>query len=351
MNRRTKIYGVVLVAICAGIGVRFGFGGKPQEAIASVAAMPVLTVTVVEAQRKTLDDNINVVGAIVPRENVVVIAELTGRRIREVYADVGDSVRKGQKLALLDSESLHIQTQGLQSEYERTRDEYGRIQTMLSSGAVSRELASQKQAAFEVARSHWEDAKLSVQRALVVAPTDGLIYQRSAAIGGLTNGNDPLFSIAKDGEVEMEASVPEAMVGRLKPSLPVALEVAGSPAREKGSVRLITPRVDSASRTAGVRIRFSREDAAPVGAFCEASITLAQVGGLMLPGAALQQDTRGPYVWTVGAENKVVRTPVTVVTRTPDGVLVDEAIGTARVVAKAGSFLKDGDIVTVAKGG
>jgi HlyD family secretion protein len=180
-----------------------------------------------------------------------------------------------------------------------------------------------------------------------VAPTDGLVYERLAAIGGLTDGSQPLFRIARNGEVEAQAEVPEAMVRRVRPAMPVSLEIAGNPALVSGSVRLITPRVDRDSRATSVRISFKRNSFTPVGVFCEASITVAQVGGWVLPGTALQLDTRGMFVWVVSAQHNVVRTAVTVVVRTPESVVIEETLGGRSIVAKAGSFLKEGDLVAV----
>lgn len=351
MNRRVKICGLMLAAIAVGTGAWIGVNGEQQQPVTAAASMiPMLTVSVVAAQRGALDDNIHVIGMTLPREDVVVVPEQTGLRIHEVYAELGNYVRKGQKLALLDSESLQIQLKGLQTEYERTRDEYTRVKAMqASSGAVSAEAVTQRQASFEVARSRLQDAELSIHRTQIVAPTSGFIYARTAAIGGLTNGSEPLFRIAKDGEVEMEASVPEALVRRLQTGMPATIEIAGNPVPVMGSVRLITPRVDNTSRAAGVRISFKREGVTPVGVSCEASITVAQVSGWVLPGTALQQDTQGKYVWYLSPERNVLRKPVTVMMHTPDSVVVQETIGDIAIVAKAGSFLKEGDLVAVAK--
>jgi len=349
LSRRGIIYGVAGLLLLLGTGMLINVNGKAQSAAVPAAIAPVLTVSVIQAERKTLDDKIDVVGVTVPREDVVAIPELTGRRIRDIYVEVGDYVKKGQKLASLDSESLEIQLQGLRTEYDRTHDEYQRLLAMQPSGAVSRESLMQRRAAFEVARSRWEDAQLSVQRTLIVAPTDGLVYERKAQIGGLTDGSEPLFRLARSGEVEAQAAVPEAMVRRLRPGMVVRLEIAGNLEPVIGSVRLITPRVDRDSRATDVRISFKRNGLTPVGVFCAASITVAQVGGWILPGTALQRDTRGVFVWAVSSKQNVIRKPVTVVIRTPESVVVEETLSGRPIVAKAGSFLKEGDLVAVAQ--
>ncbi len=350
MSKRTNALSVILaLAVGAGLCAWALVSGGSTPPPPAAKPLPVLSVSVVAAARKTVDDDIRVIGTVVPRENVVVIAELSGLRVRAVYAETGDHVKKGQPIALLDGQSLSIDSQSLQTEFERTREEYERIKEMLALGIVSKEFGRQRLAAFEVARARLQAVQLNVQRTQIVAPTDGLIYERSATIGGITNASEPLFRIAKDGKVELEASVPEALVRRLKPGMPVAVTVAGESAPVSGSIRLITPLVDNTRRATGVRIRFDSQRAAPVGAFCEASITVNKVGGWVVPGTALQQDAQGMYVWQVGAENVVERRPVTVAMRTAGNVVIKESLEGTPVVAKAGAFLKEGDLVAMVK--
>ena len=349
MSKRGIIYGAVAVVLFISMGASISLRGNSVQPVTAATTPPVLTVSVVRAEHRTLVDRIDVVGVTVPREDVVVIPELTGLRILNIHVEVGDYVKKGQKLAVLDSESLKIELQGLRTEYERTREEYQNLSAMQPSGAVSREALAQRRAAFEVARSRWENAQLSVQRTQILAPTEGLVYERQAAIGGLTNGSEPLFRLARNGEVEAAAAVPEAMVPRLRPAMAVSLKIAGNPVPVSGAVRLITPSVNRDSRATEVRISFKRDGVIPVGQFCEASIAVAQAAGWVLPGTTLQQDAQGMFVWALDAERKVIRTPVTVVTRTPQSVLVNEVLGGQPIVAKAGSFLKEGDLVAVSQ--
>ena len=349
MSRAGLVYGAVAGVLLFGLGAWMSVRGKAEQHVGLAAAPPVLTVSVVRAEQKTLDDKIQVVGVTVPREDVVVIPELTGLRIRDIYAEVGDYIKQGQKLALLDGESLKIQLEGLRTEYDRTHDEFQSLAAMQSSGAVSREALTQRRAAFEVARSRWEDAQLSLHRTLIVAPTDGLVYERQAMIGGVTDGSKPLFRLARNAEVEVQASVPEALVRRVRPAMPVSLQIAGGPESVTGSIRLITPRVDRDSHAMDVRIRFKRDGFTPVGVFCEASITVARIGGWVLPGTALQRDAHGLFVWAVNPQRNVIRKPVTVVVRTPENVVVEEALGDRPIVARAGSFLKEGDLVAVSQ--
>lgn len=352
--KKTILYGVAVCSVLV-LGITIGRGLTPEAGAGGVgeagAGQTFLTVSVIAAQQRAIPDRIDVVGVLVPRENVLAMPELSGRRILSVNADVGDYVQRGQLLATLDGEDLHIDIRGLTSEYERTRDEHARASTLQSSQLVSREFLKQKQASLDQARAQLDDARLRAGRTRVLAPASGLIYQRSAAIGGLTAEDMPLFSIVEQGKIEMQASVPEAMAYRLVQGMSVEVRLGGRPAPLEGRVRLIAPQVGGASRATEVRIALPEGTNASVGTFVEARIAIGEVAGWVVPAMALQQDTLGPYLWQVDAKDQVRRVPVTVLMQTPEDVVVREALGGLRIVGKAGALLQDQDTVSVAASG
>jgi HlyD family secretion protein len=356
MKRFLRYAVAAAVVLVAGIAIgRYSGPTVPKDGddddVAKTAAQTFLTVSVIAAQDKTVADPISVIGTMIPRENVLVIPQLSERKILSVHADVGDHVRRGQLLATIDGQDLQIDIKSLQSEYERTQGEYARAKTLASSQLVSREFLKQKQAALDHARAQLQDASLNAQRTRILAPADGLIYQRTATIGGQTESQGSLFSIVEHGRIEMQAEVPEALAHRLKPGMQAAIRIAGHNQPLEGRIRLVAPQVDGQSRTTYVRIELPAAGMPfAVGTFCEAKIVADSVDGWVIPSLSLQQDTQGAYVWQVDAKDRVHRMPVTVVMQTADHVVVRESLRGLRIVAKAGALLQDNDTVAVAKG-
>ncbi|MBD7924610.1 MULTISPECIES: efflux RND transporter periplasmic adaptor subunit [Xanthomonas] len=341
------IYAVTLL----GTGLVLGLllSGRPaKSAVTTNQATPPLTVSIVKPQRKALAEAVSVVGATRSRENVPVIPQLSGLQVQRVEAEVGDYVKAGQVLAVLDGKGMGISSNELRSDFERAQGDYERMRLLLPQQLVSVESFKQKQADFEGARARYENARLSVQRTSVVAPAAGFVYRRTAEIGNLTSDSVALFEIAKDGEMEMDASVPEAVVVRLKPGMSASVKLAGHAEPISGEIRLITPNVDSTTRSSEVRIRLHTQDVVPVGIFAQARIDLAQVEGWTIPRTAMQQDSLGSYVWRVGDKGLVSRMPITPTLQTVDEVVVSESLGDLRIVAKAGPFLREKDKVLIA---
>lgn len=349
---RGALLGAVLLGVGILVGVRIGDRGEKSVGTAQAAnAQTPMTVSVVRAERKSLADAVQVVGQTRSRDDVRAVAELAGLRVERIAAEAGDWVRAGQVLAVLDARGLRIDSEKSESELARARGEYERARTLVASQLVSREFFKQKETAYAVARAQHDDARLGLQRTRVVAPASGRVVRRNVAIGDLTDPSVPLFEIAKDDVVEMEANVPENLVGRLRQGMAASVQIAGSSQPVRGEIRLIQPNVDSATRATNVRIRLDAGAPLPVGAFGQATVDVARVEGWAVPRSALQQDEKGRYVWRVDEKGVVRRHPVTPTFQTTDTVIVAESLGGAAIVAKAGPFLRENDRVRVAPGG
>lgn len=341
MNRKLLLLLIIAIAGYAGFKL---LGGKEKSP--SIETSEAFAVSVTRPAQQTITQRISATGTLIPREDIAVLTELSGVRVKELFADVGDNVEKGQKLAVLDVESPELQARQLEAEYQKARDEYARIEPIKDSGAVSKVSVAEKRSAMEAAKARMDDAKLAVRRAIITAPQAGIIYERRATLGQLVNANEPLFRIARAGEIEAQIKVTEAEIGRVRLKQPVTLSVTGSTQEWQGTVRLIAPQIDAASRTAAVRVSITGENNLIVGSFVRADILLGDQSGLALPATAIQEDGEGRFVWMLSEENKVARQPVTIVARQDNAVLVEGVATDSRVIAKAGAFVKAGDTVS-----
>jgi HlyD family secretion protein len=350
MKIRGAIVGTALLALGILTGVWIGDSDKNDGTVQAANAPPPLTITVVRAQQGALADAVQVVGQTRSREDVRVVAELAGLRVERIEVEAGDEVHAGQVLAVLDGRGLRIDSEKFGSELLRAQGEYERARVLVASQLVSREFFKQKQTTYEVARAQHEGARLSVQRTRVVAPASGRVVSRNVVIGDLTDPTRPLFEIAREGVIELEANVPETLVARLRQGMLAHVDIAGRSEPVRGDVRLIQPNVDTVTRETKVRIRLDTDAPIPVGAFGQATIDVARIEGWLLPRSALQEDEAGRYVWRVGAKGIVSRRAVTPTFRTADMVVVAEALGDEAIVAKAGPFLRENDRVRIASG-
>lgn len=345
------------------------------------------TVSVVKAEVGDFTETVLATGSLVPRLEILVAPEIEGFRVLELTADEGDRVKQGDVLATLAQESLDAQLAQNEAQLARTSAAIAQARSLISqadarleeakaaferakplkqSGHISESVFDQREAAARMAEAllvsardglrvaEAEKAAVEAQRreltwkrgrTEVRAPASGIVSRRNARVGAVAAAvGDPMFRIIADGEIELDAEVPEADLARISEGQRARVTVSGS-IEATGKVRLVSPEVDRATRLGRVRIFLGANPALHVGAFGRGIIKTAQARGLAVPLSSVMYGPSGPYVLTV-VEDVVARRPVRLGLTSEGRVEVREGIPAgALVVAKAGTFLREGDRV------
>jgi HlyD family secretion protein len=400
--KRALIAFAVLVAI--GAGIYFGPQLEPllapymtalkkvpsaaseHEQTAQSAAPAVSVAKVVPAE---FAETVAVSGSLVPRDEILVAPEVDGFRVLELKVDEGDRVKKGDVLATLVQESLDAQLAQSDAGVARAeaaiskaksqivetaaklaeaQADFERAKPLKKSGYLSESIYDQREAAAKSAEAQLvaardglkladaEKAQVEAQRrelvwrrsnTQVTAPADGLISRRTARIGGMASGSvaaEPMFRIIARGEVELDAEVIETELGKIAIGQKARIAVAGDGVVD-GTVRLVSPEVDKTTRLGRVRVFLGDDTKLRIGSFARGTIHTASGNGLAVPSSAVVFDTDGTFVQVVD-DGRVSRRAVK--TGLISGGLVEVREGLSEgdvVVAKAGTFLRDGDVV------
>lgn len=346
------------------------------------------TISVVAAAMRTVAESVSVTGSLVAREEVQVGADVDGLRIETLEADEGDTVEAGAVLARLSTDTIEVQLAQKDSELARAdaaiaqtesqiaearatlteaESALARTRTLAERGVVAQDVLDQRVSAAATARARLASAEqgLAVSRAdrtlieaqraelelrktkaEIKAPTAGLVLERAARIGSIVSAQSgTLFRIARDGLVELDAEVIETELARVEPGQPVAVTVAGGH-KVQGTVRLVSPEVNATTRLGHVRIAFPADTDLRVGSFVRGSIEVARREGVTVPVAAVvtSGDTSTVQVVVDGKiEERTVETGLSAggFVEVTDGLKAGET-----VVARAGTFLRDGDAIT-----
>lgn len=368
----------LLAVACLAVGCTVAVAGERPPAV-----------SVVTARSGILIDRIRVVGTLVAREESIAKVDLDDIRIVAVEAEAGDIVRRGDVLARLDPTLITIE-QGANAarlaradaviaqvesqiddaelahaqagaDMERSRklrakgfaaeETFEARQTALKRAVSALALARQSLGVAEadrqiiVAESQEIEARLA--RTLILAPTDGLILRRSAKVGALTAASgEALFVIARDGEIELDAEVPEADLARLAAGQMAALTVAGQARTISGRVRLLAPEMQAGNRLGRVRISLTSGNGLTVGAFARGEVEIERHGGVYLPPTAvLSRDGQVAVQVVAGGSVGLRHVETGLDTAGRVEILAGLAVGEI-VVLRAGNFLVAGDPVS-----
>jgi HlyD family secretion protein len=232
-----------------------------------------------------LVDSVLATGRVQTVQSVDVSSQLSGR-IDEVYVDFNDVVAEGDPLARLDQSrflsrveelkaalsvaqaelsSLDASLEGARARFEEDERDYKRKVELNGRGSVSdsevsraRAIKLQSESALKTlaasrevktatvgaAEASLRQAQIDLDRTLIRAPISGVVIKRSIEPGqtvAVSLSAPELFVIANDlREIEINAKVGEADIGKVRPDQPVRFSVDAYPGRRfDGTVRQI----------------------------------------------------------------------------------------------------------------
>ena len=288
LARATLVGGIILLA------------SSPATLFAADTGSPsTVQVSVVRATKACFSSTIRVTGFLVARDEAVVTLDAPGLRVTEVLVGEGDRVTSGQTLVRLVRQA-----------------------------------------------SEGQDAAAARTSMILKAPAAGVVTRSTAVVGATASPmqNEPLFRIAVDNEIELEAEVPSIHAGAISPGQTARIQIEDS--RElSGRVRQAPAAVDQRTQLGRARLSLERDPWLRLGMFARATIDADRSCGISVPRSAVHYRTEGPRVQVV--RDNVIETRVVQVGFHSDmDIEIREGLREGDlIVANAGSSLRDGDKV------
>jgi HlyD family secretion protein len=341
-----------------------GSAASAPAAAASSTAKPALTVTATTPQAGRWPITIAANGNIAAWQEASIGAEAAGLRMTEVRVNVGDRVKRGQVLALLSADTLAADAAAMRAgvaEAEAVQAEAAanaeRARQLQASGAISTQQIQQYATAEATARARVTSLKAQLRatevrlaQARITAPDDGVVSARMATVGAVVQPGQELFRLIRKERLEWRADVAAAELARLKPGQKVSVVPAGGGA-VAGTLRMVAPTVDAATRNGIVYVDLTPGSTAKAGMFARGEFAVGEREGVTLPQSALVLRDGFHWVFAIGNDHKVRQLKVNVGARIADRVEVVSGLpANARVVAQGAGFLADGDTVRVVAG-
>jgi RND family efflux transporter MFP subunit len=350
---------VVLLALAAWMMSR---GGDEDKALQARAASAPPTVSVVEPGRSTVTGVINATGTLAATHEIPVGVVGEGGRVVSVPVQVGDWVRAGQVLAVIDRSVQNQQAAGAAAQIEvaqanaqLAQSNLDRALKLVDRGFISKadvdRLTSTRDAAVaqvKVAQASYRELLARNARLNIVAPVGGLILERNVEVGQVlgAGGQNPPFTMAEGGQMELLAKVGEDDLGTISVGATAEVTPVGTDKVFTGRIWKKEPTIDPTDRQGIVRVALGYDAALHPGGFASAVINGGAVVAPRLPESAIMSDGKGNYVYVVGKDDKVERRDVKTGTVTDQGTAVISGLsGNERVVLRAGGFLNPGDKV------
>lgn len=271
----------------------------PADGKEGAESFPPAQVIVVRAKNACFSETIYVNGFLVPRTVAVLPLDLPGYSVTEVLAKSGDHVERGQALVRLGPAAGEAPNAG------------GEKSMTLTSTAA------------------------------------GTIIAAAAVVGATASSlrGQPLYRIAVDDAVELEAEVPSIHLPALSPGQRARIVIDDN--RElSGWVRLVPSAVNRATQLGEARIAFDGSPDLRPGTFAQATIEANRSCGISIPRSAVTYQTGGTSVQIV-RDNAIETRLVQVGFHSDTEAEIRSGLKEGDVVvANAGSSLRNGDKVS-----
>ncbi|MCQ2058495.1 MAG: efflux RND transporter periplasmic adaptor subunit [Bacteroidaceae bacterium] len=273
------------------------------------------------------------------------IASSTPGRIDKILVEVGDYVKKGQTLVLMDSANLNklalqIRTQEI---------EFERITELYNVGATSKSAYENAEMSLEVNRTALENL---MENTRLVSPIEGYITARNYDEGDLYQ-SQAILQVQSIRPVKMLIDVSETFFSKVAVGNKVSITVDAYPGETfQGKVSLIYPIVNASTHTFTVEVMIENKDEKlRPGMFARASLNFGDENHVVVPDVAIVKRAgtgdRFVYLYSNG---KVVFVPVVLGQRLADRYELISGVESGDQVVIAGqAALSDGMEVEVSK--
>jgi RND family efflux transporter MFP subunit len=387
-----------MVTLCA-VGFAAGAAGCARQDAQAEARPQAPTVAVAPVVRGNLSQVLTIAAEFRAYQEIDLHAKVAGY-VQRINVDVGDHVKEGQLLAVLEVPELQNEVQQDQASIARAAEEINRAQADLQRAESAHDVAHVSTARLEAAakerpkliaqqdlddatgRDRQAEAQVATAKAAlaaagsqlefakanaaktqtlvgytrITAPFTGVITQRYADKGAMIQAGTssqtqtmPLVRLSQVDRLRLDIAVPESAVPDIKANAPVTVRVPVMHRTFPGTIARFADRLDQNTRTMLVEVDVPNPagELKP-GMMAEANVSLEQAPNVLsVPVQALDAAAQPPTVMVVTKDHLIDPRPVTVGLQTASRVAVSGAIAEGDlVVVGAHDQLRRGEAVT-----
>ena len=305
-------------------------------------------------------DQLNVYTASVEPEVINNISAQMANRIKAIYVDEGVKVGKGQKLVLLDdvnTTQYELAVDNAKAALRNAQTNYDRAVELLKIGGGTQQSVDQMEVTLVNAKNAVAQAERTLANArentVLTSPISGVVTARNYDPGDMT-GALPILTVAQINPVKVVINVNESQLANIHKGMPVDLtfNTYGDEVF-KGTVSLVMPTVDAASRTVGVEITLPNSDGRVLpGMFGRATISHGTSSHVVVPARAVvkQQGSGDHYVYVLKSDGTVSYNKVELGQRIGTSYeLISGVPSGSEVIVEGQNALTDGKKVQVIK--
>lgn len=388
-RRKYLILALGIVLICLILG--FVISTRVRASAPGPVGRTIPRAAIALVRRGTVANTLSIAGEFLPYQEVELHAKVAGY-IRKINVDIGDHVRSGQVLAVLEVPELAAQVQGADANIRHSQDEIVRSQNEVArdeaahaalhaaakrlkqaaearpglvaqqelDDANAKDMAAEAQveaakSALSAARQQLDVSKANQMQvsamsdySRIVAPFDGVVTWRYSDTGALVQAGtsasnaQPVVKIAQVNVLRLRLPVPESLAATVHEGESADVNVQATGEHFTGKVTRFTGALDRSTRTEQVEIDVPNQKLhlAP-GMFADVVLQVQKhVDALLVPVQAVDRTANNSSVFLVDKDNRVIPREIRIGLEDPSTIEVVSGLseGDRVIVANLGSY-------------
>lgn len=261
------VVGLLLLGI---IGFRIAASVKKNRLL-SQPNEQVLVVKTHTVGKGKLVDQVRISGTIRPANEIDIFPKIAGR-IVSLNVDLGDFVKAGQVLAVIEHKEVALQEKSAlagaavaQANEASAHRELVRAKKLFQESAISQAQLEGAQLKYDLARAQRQnaDAQADIARqtkanAQITSLISGFITKRTVTLGSMVGTQSPIFTVQDISKLKLSTSVDASALQRLKKGTMASISLERVAQKIfSGVVTLLSPSLDAQSRRAAIEIEIS----------------------------------------------------------------------------------------------
>lgn len=285
-------FALLLLASCG------GKGKKDSQQPQAGAKPPALAVEGYIAKARTISDNVEVPGTILPFESTEIYPEISGRLV-ELNIKEGGFVQKGQLLAKIYDGDLQAQLKKLQVQLDIAEQTESRSAQLLKIQGISKQDYDLSLLNVNNIKADIEIVRAAITKTVILAPFSGKLGLKNVSPGAFINPTTILTTIGQVNQLKLQFSIPEKYGAEIKSGQDIRFTVDGSDKTFHATVSATEVSVAEDTRSLLIRAVVKGNDPALIpGAYAKIIIVLGKNdNALMIPSGAVIPQGRKKLIY------------------------------------------------------
>lgn len=290
-------------------------------------------------------------------ENAVDVSFQVNGNIEQVYAQEGQSVRKGELLAKLNTDSSESMYNAAKATLNRAQDAYNRLELLHNSNSLPEIKYIEAKTALEQAQAGERIAHKNLQDCNLYAPFSGIVNHRYQESGANVMPGAPIYNLVTINSVKIRVAIPENEVSSIRVGETCRIKISALN-DESFEAKVVEKGISAnpVSHTYDIKIRVNNSALRIMpGMVCKAYLinnaTATGKNNIIIPLKAVQVDHSGKhFVWIKDEQNKAVYREVLQGKLIGNGVVIEQGLREGdKLIVEGYQNISPGTTVEIAK--